>query len=342
MKALMTGATGLLGRHLISALQERGDTIRVLVLPDDDASSLAQPNVTICWGDVREIETLLEPMRGVDTVFHLAGMMGVWRPLGEYRAVNATGAENVCLAALRLGVRRVVHVSSWTVYGTGRGRLMYENDAVMPDRDPYARTKAEGDQIVQRFIMRHHLPATIVRPGTFFGPGDHLHFGRIADRIRLGKAIIIGSGRNALPLVYVTDVVQGLLLAADSPKAIGQIYNITNDCPLTQEELLRVIAREVDGTFPRLHIPYPFLLTMAMAAERSAALGLPPRKPLITRFGVKLFGTDNRHAIDRARHELGYEPEVDLRDGLRLTATWYKQRIQARDAGKTAVSTAGG
>ena len=90
MDILITGGNGLLGRHLVEALQERGDSVRVLVLPDEDASWLAQRGVEVHRGDVRRLETLTAPMSGVDAVMHLAGMMGVWRPIGDYQAVNVT------------------------------------------------------------------------------------------------------------------------------------------------------------------------------------------------------------------------------------------------------------
>src|SRR5947209_8478274 len=164
------------------------------------------------------------------------------------------------------GARRIVHVSSWTIYGMARGRALTEEVHPAPRNDPYWVTKAQGDLLVQRMIIKDHLPAAIIRPGTIFGPGDRLNFGRIADKLRSGKGIIIGSGHNALPLVYVTDVVQGLLLCADLDQAQGQAYNITNDQPLTQEEFLRAIAQELGAAPPHLHVPYHAAYAIAFAA----------------------------------------------------------------------------
>src|SRR2546430_17000060 len=96
-----------------------------------------------------------------------------------------------------------------------------------PLPEPSAIPKAEADSLVQRLIAEDRLPAVIIRPGTFFGPDDRLHFGRMADRLRAGRGIIVGSGRNALPFAYVTDVVQGLLLAPTHHPAGGQAYTIT-------------------------------------------------------------------------------------------------------------------
>jgi nucleoside-diphosphate-sugar epimerase len=323
MDILITGGNGLLGRHVVSALQDRGDSVCVLVLPSEDASWLEERGVAVHRGDIRRPETLVAPMRGMDAVLHLAGMMGVWRPMEDYHAVNVTGTENVCRAALAEGAR-VVHVSSWTVYGMALGRPAREEFPLNPFPEPYAITKAAGDMLVQRMIAKERLPAVIIRPGTFFGPGDRLHFGRMADRLRAGKGVIVGSGENAVPFVYVTDVVQGLLLALDRERALGQVYNVTNDRPLTQQQLLHAIACEIGASPPRLHIPYRALYAAGYAAEHVAMLTRSQRQPVVTRLGVKLFGTDNRHAIDKARRELGYRPWVALREGVNLASTWYR------------------
>lgn len=339
MEVLVTGGNGFVGRHLMPALQERGDRVRVLALPAEDTSWLEERKIAVYRGDVRQPETLIEPMRGVGGVFHLAGLMGVWRPMEDYRTVNVIGTKNVCEAALKAGVRRLVHVSSWTVYGMNLGHSATEDLPLRPLNEPYAVTKAEGDQLVQRMIAEEGLPAVIIRPGTVFGPAGQLNFGKIADRIRTGRWITIGSGRNALPLVYVSDVVQGLLLALDHERAVCHAYNITNDRPLTQQEFLEAIAQEIRAKPPRLHVPYHALYAAAYAAERVAMLTGYQREPAVTRHGVALFGTDNRHAIDKAQRDLGYTPRVALREGLRLAAAWYRHRLGSAAGAITAVST---
>ena len=337
MEVLITGGNGLLGRHLVPALQDRGDSVRVLVLPGEDASWLEERGVALHRGDVRRPETVTAPLSGVEAVVHLAGMMGVWRPMADYHAVNVTGTENVCRAALIEGAR-VVHVSSWTVYGMALGKPVREDHPLTPFQEPYAVTKAAGDMAVQRMIAEDHLPAVIVRPGTFFGPGDRLHFGRMADRLRAGRGVIVGSGDNALPFVYVTDVVQGLLLALDHGRALGRAYNIANDRPLTQKQFLHAIAREIGASPPRFHIPYRALYAAGYAAEAVGKLTRSRRQPVVTRLGVKLFGTDNRHAIDKARGELGFRPQVSVDDGVRLAAAWYGGQDQPASSPALAVT----
>jgi nucleoside-diphosphate-sugar epimerase len=326
MEILITGGNGFLGRNLVLALQERGASLRVLALATENTTWLEERGVRIFRGDLRDLEALQVPMQGVDKVVHLAAMMGTWRSMQDYAAVNVTGTENICRLALANNVQRVVHISSAMVYNMASGHPVTEDEPLQPLDEPYSMTKADGDRLVQRMIAEDHLPAVIIRPGTIFGPGDLLNFGRIAERLKAGKGIRIGSGKNAVPFVYVTDVVQGLLLALEHERAPGQAYNIANDQPLTQQELFSFIAEEVGGMPPRLYVPYFPLYSAAFAAERLANLSGHRLSPFVTRHGVKLYGADNLISIDKARRELGYVPQVSLREGIRLTAAWYRQR----------------
>jgi len=322
MKVLITGATGLLGGHLIRELRERGEDIRALVLPVENTDRLVEQGVEVVRGDVTDANTLGSTVKDIELIFHLAGMMGVWRPLAEYRLVNVTGSANLYQAAQQAGVRRFVHTSSHTVYGLGHGRFLTEKDALRPDPDPYSLTKAEGDRLIRRLMLSSKVETVILRPGTFFGPGDRLHFGRMAQKVKDGKGLILGRGDNALPFCYVTDVVQGFLLAAYHQDAPGNVYNISNDHPLTQSEMFNAIADAVGGVRPRLHLPYLPIYYGSIVAEKVVAR-VTRTKPVVTQLGAMMFGSDNRHSVEKARRELGYEPKVDLHTGIQLAAEWF-------------------
>ena len=321
MKVLITGASGLLGGHLLQALQQRGEQIRALILPVENADKLIAQGVEVVRGDVTDASTLAAAVKDIEIIFHLAGMMGVNRPIADYYLVNVRGSENLYWAAQAAGVRRFIHTSSHTVYGLGYGRFLTEKDALRPDPDPYSITKAEGDRLIRRLMLKSDMETVIIRPGTFFGPGDRLHFGRIAQRMKNGKGVIIGRGDNALPFCYVTDVVQGFLSAAYHEKAPGNIYNISNDRPLTQQEIFYAIADDAGGKRPTRHLPYLPIYYGSIVAEKVALV--TRTRPLVTRLGVMMFGTDNRHSVEKARSELGYEPKVDIREGIRRAAVWF-------------------
>lgn len=324
MEVLVVGGNGFVGRHLVQALRERGDRVRVLALAGEDASWMRDRRVTVHRGDVRDPGSLAAAFRGAQGVFNLAAMMDVWRPIGDYRAVNVDGAANVGKAALAANVRRLVHMSSSSVYGMGLGRPANERFPLRPFDDPYPVTKAEGDRTIQRMIAEQGLPAVIIRPDQIFGPGDRLHFGQMADRLRAGRSILVGPGDNAMPFVYVSDVIDALLLALDHPRATGEAFNITNDRPLTQLEFLSAIASEIGARAPRFRVPYRALYAAGFAAERLATAARSTRRPPITRLGVAFFGTDNRYDIRKARFQLGFVPRVSIREGVRLTAAWYR------------------
>jgi nucleoside-diphosphate-sugar epimerase len=326
LKILITGGNGFLGRHLISSLQKRGDSVRVLVLPTEDTAWLEKHDVAVFRGDILSPDTLIAPMRGVQSVFHLAAMIGTWHSMRDYYAVNVTGTENVCRAALNAGVSRLIHISSAMVYDMAMGRAVTEDDLLTPLDEPYSFTKAQGDMLVQRMIREEHLPAVIIRPGTLLGPGDRLNFGRMADRVRAGKGVIIGQGNNAIPLFYITDMVQGLLLALDSEQAVGKVYNISNDQPLTQAQYLKLIAQQIGVATPHIHVPYTPLYTAAYMAERLAILSNNRILPFLTRHGVKLYGANNLISIDKARRELGYAPKVSLNEAVRIACDWYQHQ----------------
>src|SRR5712692_5739824 len=326
MKVLITGATGLLGGHLRQELQQRGEQVRALVLPIENAEKLIVQGVEVVRGDITDASTLAPAVKDVELIFHLAGMMGVDRPLADYRLVNVAGSENLYKAAQEAGVRRYVHTSSHTVYGLGYGRFLTEKDALRPDPDPYSITKAEGDRLMRRLMLNSDVETVILRPGTFFGPGDRLHFGRMAQKMKDGKGVIIGRGDNALPFCYVTDVVQGFLLAAYHEKAPGNVYNITNDRPLTQLEIFNAIADAVGGVRPTRHLPYLPVFYGAIVAENGVAR-LTRTKPFVTQLGAMMFGSDNRHSAEKARRELGFEPKVELHKGIELAAEWFNNIV---------------
>lgn len=323
MRILITGGNGFLGRHLASALLERGDLVRVLALPAEDTAWLEARGVEVHRGDVRSAWSLVRPLQGVDGVVHLAAMQDVWRPMAEYRAVNVAGTANVCRAAVAAGVRRVVHVSSASVYGYGRSTAWDEDAPLAPFPDPYAITKAEADRLVRRLSRELGLPAVVLRPAQIFGPGDRVHFGQMADRLRARRGVIVGSGHNLVPFVYVSDAVRALLLALDEDRAVGRAFNVATDQPLTQAEMLDAIAQAIGAPRPRIHLPFRALYAAGWAAESAARLNSSWRRPPLTRFGVAFLGSDSRYAIESARRWLGFEPRVPLREGVRLAAAWY-------------------
>jgi nucleoside-diphosphate-sugar epimerase len=332
VRVLVTGAAGLLGSHVAELAQEEWyASVRVLVRPGEDVSWLEHAGVEVARGDLTDRATLQAAVRDVDRVLHCAARMGPWGPQAEYDAVNVRGPGTLLEAAMAAGVQRFVHVSSIDVHGLVVGDGVDETAPYSTERDPYSRSKIAGELVIREMIERRGAPATIVRPGLIYGPRDTNSFARFARLVEKGRMPIIGSGNNALPLIYVRDVARGVLLAGEVPHAVGHAYLLVNDEPVRQRDYFDAIAKELGVPPPRLHIPYPVALALGAAAETAGHLTRRKRPPPLMRFGLKQVGGENRFVIARARRELGFSPQVNLAEGVRQSVLWYlgKHRAQA-------------
>jgi nucleoside-diphosphate-sugar epimerase len=332
MTVLVTGGAGFLGSHLVELLLQDGECPRVLVRPGEDVTALSADEVDIHWGDLADPAALASATRGVDRVLHCAARTGPWGPADEYERVNVRGLETLVRTALAGGVRRVVHVSSITVHGNDVQGAADETAPLRQEPNPYSRSKVAGERLLERMIREEAAPVTIVRPGWIYGPGDRASFARLADMVASGRMVVVGDGSNHLPLVYVRDVARGILLAAESERAIGRSYLLVNDERVTQRDLLGAIAGELGVPAPKRNLPYRLALTAGATAEALARLARRREPPPVTRYGLQLLGGDNRFVITRAREELGFDPLVDLAEGVRRAVAWYRaadERSQA-------------
>jgi nucleoside-diphosphate-sugar epimerase len=329
MTVLVTGAAGLLGSHVAELALERGEAVRVLARPGEDVSWLVKAGAEVCQGDMTDRASLHAAVRDVDRVLHCAARMGPWGPEADYELVNVRGPKILLEAAMAAGVRRFVHVSSIDVHGLAVGDGADETAPYGSERDPSCRSKIAGERVLQQLIQDRGAPVTIVRPGLIYGPRDTNSFGRFAALVEQGKMLIIGSGNNHLPLIYVTDVAHGILLASEADQAIGRVYLLVNDEPVTQRDYFNTIARELGVPPPSRHIPYRLALALGATAEMVGHLTRRKQPPPLMRFGLKQMAGENRFVISKARCELGFSPQVNLVEGVCRGIAWYRTTRRA-------------
>jgi nucleoside-diphosphate-sugar epimerase len=135
---------------------------------------------------------------------------------------------------------------------------------------------------------------------------------------------VVGGGDNHLPLIYVRDVTRGIVMASEAEQAEGRSYLLVNDEPVTQRDFVGAIAAELDVPPPTRRVPYKFALSIGAVGETLARLAHSSRPPPVMRYGMQLLGGENCFRIDRARDELGFEPLVDIADGVRRSVAWYR------------------
>ena len=178
-------------------------------------------------------------------------------------------------------------------------------------------------------------PVVIVRPGWIYGPRDTASFGRFVALVDSGKGFIIGSGTNILPIVYVRDVAQGMILAGNADEDVmGRAYTLADDRRVTQAEYLNMMADFLGVPHLTRHYPYVALYSAGRVAELTwRAMGRrKAAPPPVTTYGVTLLGGNQEFSIERARRELAYEPQYDYIRGLSEGVKWYREKKKGQSA----------
>ena len=325
MKVLVTGATGFTGGHLARYLASRSCSVAALVRPASLARTdeLRTAGVEIREGDLTDRASVRRAVEGCETVYHIAA---TYREAGQgdaaYVRINVEGTRHLLEAALAAGATRVVHCSTGGVHGHIEHPPADETAPFAPG-DVYQRTKLEAEQLAADFGRSHRLEVVIVRPIGIYGPGD-LRFLKMFRGIARGRFPMLGRGDVFYHLTYIDDLVRGFELAGTTPRAAGREYILGGPEYTTLNELVRLIADELDVAGPRMHFPiWPVWVAGALCEALCVPLGIEP--PLFRR-RVDFFRKSRAFNIARAREELGYNPAVDLKTGIKRTAAWYRSR----------------
>jgi len=323
-KVLVTGANGFTGSYLCKHLQQRGYHVRGLVRKSSDLTLLKDIDVELVYGnfaDPSSANELRHAMKGVETVYHVAAAYrteGV--PNRYFWQVNVEGTHHLLQAALRSNVRRFVHCSTVGVQGDIKNPPATEEAPYAPG-DVYQESKLEGEKLARRFFEEHRLPGVVVRPVGIYGPGDR-RFLKIFKFVNNGRFRMFGSGEVLYHMTYVEDLVAGITLAGEKPEALGQVFTIGGSEYTTLNELVERIARALEVPVPRKHFP---VWPVWMAGWLCELVCKPLRiEPPIYRRRVDFFVKDRAFDISKARRLLGYQPQVNLDSGLKITADWYR------------------
>jgi nucleoside-diphosphate-sugar epimerase len=233
MRILVTGATGRVGTPLVPRLLERADTVRVLVRRPDQAESYQARGAEVALGDLTQPASLEHAVAEVDAIVHLAAFFRGATP-AQAETVNHRGLVTLALAAQDLGIKRFIYTSTNLVYGYGRGRPTREDDEPHPPPENYyAATKLAGEHDLQALALEQGLPLCILRLAFVYGEGDP----------HLAEAVPWARGchpAKKFHMVHHADVAQAVMLALDSPMAVGKLYNVADDQPMTAREVLEL------------------------------------------------------------------------------------------------------
>jgi dTDP-glucose 4,6-dehydratase len=320
-RALVTGAAGFVGSHLVEELVDHGYQVRAFVrytstnnlgfLADLPAEKRA--GVEIVAGDLRDGEAIREAAKGIDVIFHLAALVGIpysyVHPL-EVIETNVMGTVNVLVAAHDQRVGRVIHTSTSEVYGTAQ-YVPIDEAHPLQGQSPYSASKIGAEKIVESFHDSFALPTTVIRPFNIFGPRQSARavIPTIITQALVQDEIRLGNFDSTRDFTYVQDTVNGFIMAAESDAAVGKLFNIGSNYEISigqiAEKIIRLVGRNV---------------TLAQEEKR-----LRPAKSEVQRLWA-----ENR----LARETFGWSPKVTLDEGLERTIRWIAQNLDKYRVGE--------
>ena len=312
-RVLVTGAGGFIGSHLTERLVEIGAKTSGFVhynaLGGEGwlSRSEARGKIHIIAGDLCDRDCVAEAVKHCDVVFHLAALIAIpysYHAPASYVRTNVEGTLNILQACRMAKVQRIVHTSTSEVYGTAK-YVPIDEEHPLQGQSPYAASKIAGDKLAEAFHLSFDLPVATVRPFNTFGPRQSARavIPTIITQCLKSEAICLGSLTPTRDMNYVSNTVDGFLLAGLHPAAVGRIVNLGSGREISVGALARLIAEIAGSDFPILIEP-----------ERKR----PPRSE------VERLLADNT----LAQELMGWKPEIDLEEGLLRTVQWVKKSLE--------------
>lgn len=322
MKALVTGATGFIGSHLVELLLQNKYSVRCLVRKTSDTRWLNGLTVDYVYGDLFSHDALREAVKDIDYIYHSAGVTKA-RTKEEYYRGNTEGTRNLLEATVkhRPHLRRFIHVSSQTAVGPSPSKEPITEDTSAHPLTTYGRSKWKAE--VECSKVSAAIPITIVRPPVVYGPRDKDVF-EFFNTMRKGLQPMVGFSEKYVSMLHVRDVVRGFVMAGESERAAGQTYFISSNNVHGWKEIGEITREVMSIRALRVRVPETAVYIIAAFAE---LLALMNAKPALINFEkardmVQDYWTASP---DKAKRDLGFEQEIPLSVGIRDTVEWYKQ-----------------
>ncbi|SDT25199.1 NAD-dependent epimerase/dehydratase family protein [Actinoplanes derwentensis] len=315
MRVFVTGADGFIAKAVIRLLRDGGHTVRGMDL---------RAGVDVVAGDITADGAWQDAVRGSEMVVHTAAVVSnAVGPAGQWR-VNVAGTRRVLDAAVRAGAERFVHLSSVRAFSDlGFPDGVTEDHPVRPDGNPYVDTKIAGEQVVLQGHAEGRIGVTVVRPGDVYGPGSRPWTVLPVQLIKKWQFLLPAGGAGIFSPVHVDDLADGLLRAATLPEARGQIFTLTSGYGVTCREFFGHYYRMLGRRGP-LVAPTPVAVGAARLVGR--AVTLTGAVTEVNATSMRYLTRTGTYSIAKARRMLGYQPVVELADGMARTERWLRDQ----------------
>ncbi|WP_437884121.1 NAD-dependent epimerase/dehydratase family protein [Pseudomonas sp. LRF_L74] len=329
MKILVSGASGFIGGRFARFALEQGLQVRVNGRRPEAVRHLTNRGAEFVPGDLSDPNLAHQLCRGVEAVVHCAGAVGVWGKYAHFHQANVVLTQNVVEGCLGQGVRRLVHLSSPSIYFDGKSHVGLREEQV-PKRiaDNYGKTKYIAEQKALE-AQEFGLEVIALRPRFVTGAGDTSIFPRLIAMQRKKRLAIIGDGLNRVDFTSMQNLNDALLASLLAPDlALGKAYNISNGAPVPLWDVVNFVLRQLQLPPVRRHVPYAAAYSAALLNEGVCRLWPGQPEPSLYRLGVAVMARDFSLDIARARRYLDYEPRVPIWTALEEFCNWWK--VQGR------------
>jgi len=336
-KVAVTGATGLVGSHLVQQLVNSGHYVLAMIRSQANAQDLIElannshGQLKVVVVDVGDAAALKANFAGIEVVVHAAGRVDPYGSREEILATNFGGTKNALAAAKLVDVRQFIYVSSLSVI-TGQGD-QYDVDEEAPLRlcgESYADSKVEAEQLVMSEVTGGLIKVTSLRPGFIYGPKERSWLPRIINSIATGQARLVDGGTKETNVIYIGNLVNAIEAAILNSKTFGQVYNLTDGEKVTKKQLFDTISAGLGLPYVTRTVPsLVYRGVCEVVSTFAPALPVKQQKNLakFSRAAYRLAAVNQGFSIKKAERDLNYVNRIPFKKGMEMTLPYFKSLV---------------
>lgn len=325
---LVTGATGFLGKYVIKESEKENVKIIAIGRRENIGNSLKSDKTEfykVDFSNIEELEKLFKSHK-IDKVIHAGALSSAWGKWEDFYNSNVLGTENIAKMCLKYNIKRLVYISSPSVYTEKRDRLNIKEDEVNETNELnyYIKTKIMSEKLLQDYIEKG-LYTVILRPRGLIGIGDPSLIPRLLNANSKIGIPIFNEGKNLVDITCVENVAYACVLALNTENIKGEVFNITNGEQAKFKDILENFLYAIDEKPKYLKLPFGLLYGVACITEKIFKTFNIEKEPTLTRYTVCTLGFSQTLNIEKAKEKLGYKPKITLEEGINAYGKWWKE-----------------